>query len=132
MNECFSDVLAFHRKFGAAIGTTPAIPDEATFCLRIRLIQEEFKELMSAIADDDLPGIAKESADLIYVVVGTAISYGISLPEVWDAVQAANLSKGQDKRGDGKIQKGQKYIPPDVAGILARQIPINDGGISHA
>lgn len=132
MNKCFSDVLAFHRKFGAVIGSTPAVPDEATVILRYRLIREEQNELVNAMIDNDLPGIAKEITDSIYVLVGTAISYGISLPEVWDAVQAANLSKSQDKRGDGKVQKGENYISPDIAGILARQVPIDDGGMIDA
>lgn len=124
MNQAFRDVLAFHRKFGCATGTTLAVPDDDVVALRCLLIDEEYRELKQAMDRDDLPGIAKEAIDLIYVVTGTLIAYGISAPEIWEAVHSSNMSKDGSKRGDGKVCKGDGYTPPDVAGLLENQAPI--------
>src|SRR5213593_4317506 len=72
-------VAEFHRLFGIAIGTVPAAPDGATRSLRVNLIREEFDELQQALAQHDVSAIAKELADLLYVVYGTAVSCGIDL-----------------------------------------------------
>jgi predicted HAD superfamily Cof-like phosphohydrolase len=123
----FLDVLDFHRKFGATVGTTPAVPDEQTVVLRHKLIAEEIKELTGAMALNDLPGIADGCVDAIYVILGTAISYGVDLRPVWNAVQIANLSKiGGVIREDGKKLKPDGFIPPDVAGILEKQGSLGD------
>jgi predicted HAD superfamily Cof-like phosphohydrolase len=124
MIQATRDVLEFHRKHGATIGMTPAVPDAATVALRQRLISEEFTELMDAINHDDLACIAKEAVDLLYVTVGTLIAYGIDPGLVWDAVHASNMTKGDGKRGDAKVLKGPNYAPPDIAVILARQGPL--------
>lgn len=62
--------------------------------------------------------IAKEGADLVYVVVGTLISMGIPFNEVFAALQNSNMSKvGPDgqvtKREDGKILKGESFQPAE-------------------
>lgn len=60
-------------------------------------------------------------ADIAYVTVGAAVTWGIPLAEVVDEVHASNMTKvGGDKREDGKILKPVGYRPPAVAGVLAR------------
>ncbi len=96
-------VEEFHRKFDIAVGDGPTLPEEGTRQLRVRLIQEEFDELKEAIAAQDLAGVAKELADLLYVVYGTAVSYGVDMDPVFREVHRSNLSKvGGYKRPDGK------------------------------
>ena len=96
-------VEEFHRKFDIAVSDRPSLPEEATRQLRVRLIQEEFEELQEAMVAQDLPGVAKELADLLYVVYGTAVSYGLDMDPVFREVHRSNLSKvGGYKRADGK------------------------------
>lgn len=124
----FEDVLEFHREFCPdMIGTTPKIPDHDSAELRIRLVDEEHEEFKEAMRRDDLVGIADAIADLIYVVVGTAITYGIDLPAVWHEVQRSNMAKkGGGRREDGKVIKPAGWTPPDVAGVLENQKPLNE------
>ena len=96
-------VEAFHRNFDIVVNPVPTVADGRTRELRVRLIQEEFDELKEALASDDLSSIAKEMADLLYVVYGTAVSYGIEMQPVFREVHRSNMSKvGGYKREDGK------------------------------
>ena len=91
------DVRDFHKKFECHIGLTPDIPSEQIIDLRKRLIFEEFSELMSGIDKNDLIDIADASADLIYVILGTLVSYGIELQPIWDEVQRSNMAEYMGK-----------------------------------
>ena len=123
MREEQSMVDEFHRKFNIHTESSPSIPDETTRGLRVRLIQEEFDELKEALAKEDLVGIAKELADVLYVVYGTAVSYGIDMEPVFREVHRSNLSKvGGYKRDDGKWVKPATYSPAQLAPILSSQM----------
>lgn len=127
MDQAFQDVLVFHRKFCPdRIGTLPAVPPAGTVQLRMSLIDEEFEELTQAMLTNDLPGIADSAVDLMYVVLGMLVSYGIDPTAVWNEVHAANMAKeGGGSRPDGKILKPPGWQAPDVAAILERQHPIS-------
>ena len=126
-------VAEFHRKFDIPVGEKPAIPPDTTRQLRVRLIQEEFAELQEAMAAQDLPGVAKELADLLYVVYGTAVSYGVDMDPVFREVHRSNLSKvGGYKREDGKWVKPPTYSPADVKSLLAVQLSGKISSASHA
>lgn len=115
-------VEEFHRKFEILIQPTPADPADDTKQLRIRLIQEEFDELKESMADGNLAAVAKEMADLLYVVYGTAVSYGIDMKPVFQEVHRSNLSKvGGYKRADGKWVKPPTYSPAKLEPILIAQ-----------
>jgi predicted HAD superfamily Cof-like phosphohydrolase len=115
-------VEEFHRKFEIAIGQRPSVPDEATCQLRVRLIQEEFDELKEAMGAQDLVGVAKELADLLYVVYGTAVAYGMDMDPVFREVHRSNLTKvGGYKRADGKWVKPLTYSPAQVEPLLEAQ-----------
>jgi predicted HAD superfamily Cof-like phosphohydrolase len=122
MREAQAMVEAFHRMFDIVVHRAPTVVDDRTRELRVRLIQEEFGELQEAMAKDDLPSIAKEMADLLYVVYGTAVSYGIDVDPVFREVHRSNMSKvGGYKREDGKWVKPASYSPAAVGPILAEQ-----------
>lgn len=126
-------VTGFHRKFDILVGDRPSIPEEATRQLRVRLIQEEFQELQEAMAVQDLPAVAKELADLLYVVYGTAVSYGVDMDPVFREVHRSNLSKvGGHKREDGKWVKPTTYSPADVVPLIEAQLSGNARSASHA
>lgn len=116
-------VEAFHRMFDIVAHQKPTVVDDRTRALRERLIQEEFEELKEAMAKNDLACIAKEMADLLYVVYGTAVSYGIDMDPVFREVHRSNMSKvGGYKREDGKWVKPASYSPAAIEPLLAEQV----------
>lgn len=122
MTDEQSMVEEFHRKFDIAVQAVPTDANEDTKRLRIRLIQEEFDELKESMATGNLSAVAKEMADLLYVVYGTAVSYGIDMEPVFREVHRSNLSKvGGFKRADGKWVKPATYSPAHIEPILAAQ-----------
>jgi predicted HAD superfamily Cof-like phosphohydrolase len=115
-------VQEFHEQFDIHISTTPSVPGEATQILRNRLIQEEFEEFQEAMQRKDLSAMAKELADLLYVVYGTAVSLGIDMEPVFKEVHRSNMSKvGGYKREDGKWVKPPTYSPASLDNILESQ-----------
>ena len=120
-----SMVEAFHRMFDIVVNPVPTVADGSTRRLRVQLIQEEFDELKEALVAEDLSSIAKEMADLLYVVYGTAVSYGIDMDPVFREVHRSNMSKvGGYKREDGKWVKPVTYSPARIEPILVEQGPV--------
>ena len=69
--------------------------------------------------DIDKKAVAKELADLLYVVYGTAVSLGIPIDDVFCEVHTSNMSKLDDNgkpiyREDGKVLKGPHYFQPNL------------------
>ena len=131
MDKAFRDLICFERACGHELPTTG--PGEHisqhTADLRQQLIREEYAEVMDAIRRNDVVELADGLADLIYVCVGTAVRYGIDLPAVWDEVQRSNMAKfgpGAWRDETGKIRKPPGWMPPDIAGVLARQLPLSE------
>ena len=123
MNDAQKMVHEFHEQFNIHISTTPSVPDEATQILRNRLIQEEFEEFQEAMQNKDLSAMAKELADLLYVVYGTAVSLGIDMEPVFKEVHRSNMSKvGGYKREDGKWVKPSTYSPAQLDSVLTAQM----------
>ena len=117
-------VEEFHRKFSILAQATPTDLNEETKRLRVRLIEEEFDELKETMLEGNLAAVAKEMADLLYVVYGTAVSYGIDMDPVFREVHRSNMSKvGGYKREDGKWVKPATYSPARIEPILAEQVP---------
>lgn len=112
---------------GQSTSEVPTFPDDITRQLRIDLIREEFiDELIPAMEEENMVEIADALADILYVVYGTAIAYGIPIDEVFDEVHSSNLSKFENgspvRREDGKILKGKNYFKPDIEKILKEHI----------
>jgi predicted HAD superfamily Cof-like phosphohydrolase len=99
--------------------------------LRRELITEEFCELIDEIIEieNDSPladkaKAAKELADLLYVIYGTAEVLGIDADAAFEAVHWSNMTKRdpitdkviKDERG--KVLKGELYQPPDMSSAL--------------
>src|ERR1035437_2368089 len=117
-------VTEFHRAFGLPVRAEPDIDiPTAEAELRIRLILEEVAEVETAIANRDLANLAGELTDLVYVVIGTAIQYGIPFDAVFAEVHRANMSKlGPDGvpvlREDGEIIKPFGFKPAGLSAVL--------------
>jgi predicted HAD superfamily Cof-like phosphohydrolase len=107
----------------APIPEKPVIADDETAIIRITLMNEELKEVMVAILEKNLEHIAKELADLLYVVFGTATRYGIPMDRVFEEVHRSNMTKFPEDgnlvyREDGKLLKPDTYTPANLEGIV--------------
>ena len=125
MNDEQMMVEEFHKLFNLNIRRVPGPLDADTKILRMNLIREEVQELKEAFDGNDVVAIAKELADLLYVVYGAAVSSGIDMAPVFREVHRSNLTKiGGHKREDGKWVKPATYSPARIEPILAEQGPV--------
>lgn len=131
-------VIAFHDKFhadGEARNNSDLNIEKIV--RRSRLINEEAFEvdeavisLMAAVEfgpptdiEYNKAQVAKELADLLYVIYGTADELGIPIYDVFAAVHASNMSKVWDD-GEvhyneyGKVLKPDSYVAPDILAIM--------------
>jgi len=113
-------VLEFHLRFGLPARHQPLdqLPDPEDQ-LRRRLLAEEYREYLDAADAKDTVAVADALADMVYVIYGTALHYGIDLDAVIAEVHRSNMTKtGHD---GGKAIKGPGYQPPDIAAVLTAQ-----------
>jgi predicted HAD superfamily Cof-like phosphohydrolase len=119
--QTYDDVARFHEVSGQPILEHPQFPPRDRQTLRWRLINEEFEELREAQKNGDLVGLADAIIDLIYVLNGMALEYGLPMEKLWDEVHTSNMRKMavaiQHDEG-GKIIKPDDWVPPDIEGIL--------------
>lgn len=120
------DLLAeFHGAFGEkAFIERDAEGRRRLLDLRMDLITEEYEEVMDELClvlsgHGQYQNLAKELADLMVVVVGTAQLMDIPFSEVFAEVMRSNMSKvGPDgvvlRRDDGKVLKPATYSPADL------------------
>lgn len=92
--------------------------------LRMRLIFEEVQELAEVGLDLEgnldqeerhvlMQDFLKEMCDVIYVIKGTAVSFGMDLDKAYDLVHKSNMSKFPFTKDEtGKVLKGKNYKPP--------------------
>ena len=126
MNNEQKMVQEFHEFFGLTIGRRPALPSPEVVKLRRKLIEEETKEFDEAAEKGDLNEIAKELADILVVVYGAAVTYGIDMEAIFKEVHRSNMTKIWEdgkihRRADGKILKPPTYSKADVGPIMKAQ-----------
>lgn len=118
------------KKAGQIVRNHPLDLDFDDQSFRLRLIKEEWEELSIAFMSDDLTEQADALGDLMYVVLGTAVSLGIDLEPVFQEIHRSNMTKlvqdgnGQwtlTKRADGKVLKPASYEPPNLQPIISDQ-----------
>lgn len=126
---------------------TPTIPSIEVCELRAKLILEEALEFIraqglnisnynhdvninslkvynSVTREPDIVKTADALADLLYVVYGACVSWGIMIDPVFGAVHEANMRKfgpGSYQREDGKWMKPPDWQPPDLLSVLKAQ-----------
>lgn len=95
MNEFLEKVKEFHQTFEAPVLDTPTIPSDDRCKLRVNLIQEELDEFSQAIKDKDIVEIADSFADLMVVLSGSILEFGMGdrFGELFDEVHRSNMSK---------------------------------------
>jgi hypothetical protein len=106
-----------HAHFGASAPAAPTADlDESQEAIRGDMLREEVREFFAAVAAGDLAGIGKEGCDVIYVVAGTLISFGLPVDAMLAAVHASNMTK--TPAGNAKAVKGPRYRKADIAAVL--------------
>lgn len=97
-----NQVAEFHKTFEAPILETPQLPSEKRCKLRVDLMQEELDEIKDAIADNDIVEIADGLADLLYVLSGAVLEFGLGdkFVDIFNEVQRSNMSKACDNLED--------------------------------
>jgi predicted HAD superfamily Cof-like phosphohydrolase len=140
MNKLERDVANFMSEMGQRRMTAPDMyPTPQLLDFRTSLITEEFDETIDAMLQLKRPDltphqrmywmseVADGVVDLIYVLIGTTLSLGIDIEEVWDEVHRANLAKTDGPiREDGKRLKPEGWEPPNVFRIIAEQLAESD------
>lgn len=120
MTTPFQDVIDFHKKFGLPIGATPEWPREKIMNLRKELLDEELVEFFSAEMEGDLANWAAEIVDVIYILIGTAVSAGIDLGPIWAAIHDSNMQK-MARPGGHKPIKPIGWQAPNIEALLQKQ-----------
>lgn len=131
MYSNFDMVREFNSKFGVPVMWEGWPPTGDMIKLRWSLLNEEYEELWQELFDyedgkvvpvlePDKKKVAKEIADMLYVIYGMADVFGIPIDKVFEEVHSSNMSKlGPDdrpvRREDGKIMKGPNYKEPDLS-----------------
>jgi predicted HAD superfamily Cof-like phosphohydrolase len=81
----FTRVAEFHTAFGHPVALTPEFPAQSVRDLRISLIDEELEEYCAAFTANDRVEMADALADLLFVLAGAAVAYGIAPMEPFES-----------------------------------------------
>ena len=115
-NEAMRYVLATMKSASQLIETQGMLGVADARWLRAHLILEECAEMLDAMFSGDKVEALDGAADLIYVVVGTAVQFGWPLEEACAEVHRSNMTK-QPLQGPRLRLKGL-YSPADIAKVL--------------
>lgn len=144
----FNRVRNWMKAIGQDVPKNLTVPDADTIKLRISLIEEELLELKEALdyvdpCDEycvcgacstegsvdpktvDIVEVADALTDIIYVVHGMGVTFGINMDACFDEVQKSNDTKvvdGFKRPSDGKWMKGPSYVAPDLKTVLNSQV----------
>jgi len=117
------DVQDLHEKYDYAVGDSPAI---RVGQFRANLIREEARETVEAIEANDLVGAIDGMCDVLCVIYGTAVAFGVDLAPFWEEVHRTNMAKAPPSGPESKLVKPPGWRPPDIRGILGRMAPPED------
>lgn len=98
-----------------------AEPDDKRL-LRAHLIAEEAAEFVKALAERNEVLALDALADLLYVLLGSAVTLDLPLATAFREVHRSNMTKEKqpdDVAKDRVRSKGPNYKPANIAGVLA-------------
>lgn len=110
--DLFKAVRAFHEKFDIPVSDKPQMLDKERFEFRCQLHYEEQKEFEAAFVSGDMVKIADGLGDLLFVITGTCIEFGLPMEEILNAISEANLRK---QPSEPKPVKGEGWVGPEDA-----------------
>jgi len=126
-------VLEFTEKMDQPVGYVVEKTRPELYGFRLQLIEEEIKEMVQAMqglwATVDKGNsisaykamkshVLKEICDVMYVLEGFCVTYGMDSTEAFKRIHESNMSKLGDKDEDGKVQKGENYQPPNLQDLV--------------
>lgn len=128
MKKQLEQVKAFHKAFGVddILDKPTTDVNENIKELRLKLMREELDEVCKSIErKEDIHDLAKELSDLLYVIYGTIVAFGLTdyMEKVFDEVHNSNMSKLDEngiaiRREDGKVLKSSGYKAPNIKNIF--------------
>ena len=115
------DYMGLLKDFSTAVKSQYIDTCDDTYAMvegRRRLIEEESQELLEALEDSlagrgDLAHTAKELADALYVVFGTAETLRIPMDEVFLLVHESNMKKVYPDGSPPPQNEWGKFIKPE-------------------
>ena len=133
-----SNVFRDQAKFMKACEQTVGESNEDQFKLYLKLIKEEYNELLEAQGLNQnldrigyLPVDKVETLDalidIMVVTVGAVQSLGVDAEGAWKEVMSTNFSKIDSltgrvrKREDGKVMKPTGWQPPELSKYINRE-----------
>jgi len=90
--------------------------------IRAHLIVEETAELVTALANGDKIALLDALADLLYVTIGTAVTFGLPLTAAFNEVHKSNMTKSIQQDRPGHPGKGKDYIAPNLDQLLEKEL----------
>lgn len=116
-------VEQFHKTFGLPVLDEPEIPEDRKQ-LRANLIMEEAAELEEAILEGDLTGVLKEASDLLYVLHGMVLEFGLGelFEQAFDKVHKSNMTKTITKN---QVVENLEYYA-DVKNTMCKAEEVED------
>jgi len=141
MSTFLRDVAGSLASKATALKAYGDTPEERLTALRAGLLLEEVGELLAALSQGDAVEVADACADIEYINIGNALTWGIPLTEVFAEVHVHNMAKfsfchclsgdgpescpecagtGLIRLVDayGKVIKPPGWQPPDIAEVL--------------
>ena len=88
-------VRKWAKVFGLRINKTPVVPEDLN--LAVSLVKEEVQELLNAVENKDLTGIADGVCDSIWVIIRLAQECGLPVDELFEEVYRSNMTKVIEK-----------------------------------
>lgn len=139
-------VSDFHKKFGHPVRDELTMIPEDEALMALDFIEEEFEETRIALFTEtewecgepgccsgsdmvyspDLIEVADGLGDVVWTAYGMALRFGIDLDAVLREIAASNMTK--EGNGQGKIKKGEDYVPPRIAFALGLPEDDEDAG----
>ena len=123
MTNPFRDQEKFMRACDQTVGEF----NEAQYKLYLDLMEEEWKELQTALANGDRVEQLDALLDFIVVTTGAIHSAGFSGEGGWKEVMGTNFAKIDKetgkvrKREDGKVLKPIGWVPPDLKPFITKE-----------
>lgn len=117
-------VFEDQKKFMIAVDNTVDVLNKTQFELYLKLLCEEFVELIEGLETGDREEQLDALIDLMVINIGCLHSLGVNAEGAWNEVVRSNMSKVDSvtgkvlKREDGKVIKPESYSPPNLNGFV--------------
>jgi predicted HAD superfamily Cof-like phosphohydrolase len=113
MNKHLELVKDFHLKFNVPVLDKASLIPRDRSVNRHKLMADEVAEYLKGVEDRDIENIAKELADVLYVVYGSILEHGLQdkMDSIFQEVHDSNMSKDIHEY---KMIKGEKYFKADL------------------